>query len=325
MEWFTVKYRQPDGVVSEAEFEAADRPSLFKLLEQKKITAISVTNGRTGKKTRKATNNALSPSAIKWVIVGVSVFAIAIVCWIVASKYAAKQEPPKKKVTRVAQKVVPPPAPMHNDVESNTNKEEKIDIHKVYRDGNGKVIYNPEAPVGSPANPIKYGWIDRPGNHPPPKKLYDTFPENYLVGLLRTKPGHPVVNMSLPRDFDKQFIERIADPVGIKDDDTEEDAELRRQVKEIKQKMAQMIASGMTPSEILKAERKELNRLAMVKTTVLREIADLRKSGASQDEIDLAVEAGNKMLEQYGVEHIKIPEFLKQGNLTKINENEGVN
>ena len=73
---------------------------------------------------------------------------------------------------------------------------------------------------------------------------------------------------------------------------------------------------------MLLAEREELNKLAKLKSTVLREVSTLRKSGASQEEIDLAVEAGNKLLERYGVEHIKIPAFLKINNLNKVNKGE---
>ena len=192
---------------------------------------------------------------------------------------------------------------------------EKIDKNKLYRDANGKVIFHPECPVGSPANPIRLAPINKPGNIVPPKKLYDTFAENYVVGILRTKPGMPVVGTALPRNFDEEFKARIADPVGIKDDDTEEDIAMRKTMVEVKKEMAQLIADGMTPSEIILAEREKLNRLADTRRTMLKEISELRKSGADQSEVDLMVDAANKILKEKGISEIKVPAILK--NLAK--------
>ena len=50
MQWFVVKYRKPDGTMTEAEFEAADKSALFKLLAEKKISARHGGNGDAGKK-----------------------------------------------------------------------------------------------------------------------------------------------------------------------------------------------------------------------------------------------------------------------------------
>ena len=50
MQWFVVKYRKPDGTMTEAEFEAADKSALFKLLAEKKISAINIQPGRRNNK-----------------------------------------------------------------------------------------------------------------------------------------------------------------------------------------------------------------------------------------------------------------------------------
>jgi len=228
-----------------------------------------------------------------------------------AAKAPSKIAEVKPQITTNVVAEVKPEAP---------KKPEKIEKNKIYRDERGKVIFHPEFPVGSPANPIRLAPIDKPGNILPPKKLYDTYAENYIVGLMRTKPGMPVVKTALPNNFDEQFKARIADPVGIKDDDTEEDIAIRKDMVEFKREMAQLIAQGEKPSDVIIAERDKLDRLAETRKTMLREISDLRKSGADQSEIDLTIEAANKILEQKGIEKIKTPALLKMSARARAEE-----
>lgn len=53
----------------------------------------------------------------------------------------------------------------------------------------------------------------------------------------------------------------------------------------------------------MKDEYREIAKLNALKTDLNAEIAKLRREGASPEDIRLQVEASNKMLEQYGVDH----------------------
>ncbi len=141
----------------------------------------------------------------------------------------------------------------------------------------------------------------------PPKRLFKTYSENYIVGLMRTEAGMPAINLRLPKNFDEEFKARIADPVEILPDDTEEDIALKNQMVELKHKMAELIAEGFTPTEIIKNERNEINRLARIRTNAMKDLAELRRNGATKEEVELYVEAANKMMDEYGVKHIKLP------------------
>ena len=141
----------------------------------------------------------------------------------------------------------------------------------------------------------------------PPKKLFKTFSENYIVGLMRAEPGMPVVGMRLPKNFDEEIKAHIAEPINILPDDTEEDIELKRRMQEIKKTMAGLIADGRTPSEVIMEERKEMNRLARMRTNAMKDLADFRRKGATREEIANYVEAANKLMDEYGAKHIKMP------------------
>ena len=75
MAWFTVQYRDKDGAKAEAEFEAADKPSLFKLLAQKRITAISIVSGRLARK------NGIPANVGRGVLAGMLVVLGALAAW----------------------------------------------------------------------------------------------------------------------------------------------------------------------------------------------------------------------------------------------------
>ena len=73
MAWFTVQYRDKNGAKAEAEFEAADRSALFKMLSAKNITPVRVVDGRLAKK-----KGAKSGSAVRGILAGLIVVVGAL-------------------------------------------------------------------------------------------------------------------------------------------------------------------------------------------------------------------------------------------------------
>ena len=79
MQWFVVKYRKPDGTMTEAEFEVDDKPALFKILAGKKITAVNIHPGRLSKRSGK--KNAVSTNVFRGILAGVLVVCGVIAAW----------------------------------------------------------------------------------------------------------------------------------------------------------------------------------------------------------------------------------------------------
>ena len=108
MEWFTVKYRQPNGAITEAEFEAADKSALFKLLAEKKISAINIQPGRISKRSSgsrsvaKRTSRGSFVGLVLGILAVVAVAVAAFVAWFMFFRSASEftTEKPIKKISR---------------------------------------------------------------------------------------------------------------------------------------------------------------------------------------------------------------------------------
>ena len=184
---------------------------------------------------------------------------------------------------------------------------------RVHRDDNKKIIYDPDAPLGSKANPINIDAMTFPDNPIQPKrKLFETHAENYICGLMRTKPGTRIIPTRLPANFDEEFKAHITDPVRIDDEDTEEDIAFKEQMHEFKKEAAKLIGEGMTPTEIILQERKELNKIADHRAVCAAEIGRLKREGASEQEIEDCINAANSIMEKYGARKFMTPAQIKQ-------------
>ena len=184
---------------------------------------------------------------------------------------------------------------------------------RVHRDDNKKIIYDLDAPLGSKANPINIDAMTFPDNPIQPKrKLFETHAENYICGLMRTKPGTRIIPTRLPANFDDEFKAHIADPVRIDDEDTEEDIAFKEQMHEFKKEAAKLIGEGMTPTEIILQERKELNKIADHRAVCAAEIGRLKREGASEQEIEDCINAANSIMEKYGARKFMTPAQIKQ-------------
>lgn len=250
---------------------------------------------------------------LKGILVGAVAVVIGAVC---IFAFSGKSEKPVEKSNKAGgriKEVTPARAP--KTVEEPAEKEvTKEDFLKMAQERHQKLM---EAKKNrDPNRPRKtFGHVDKPGAHNPPRRLYDTQAENYVAGLIRGKVGMVRVGVRLPATFDEEFKARIADPLKDDPDDTPEDRAVRERMQEVKKEMAKMIGDGMTPSEIILAERKELNHIASLRNDMLRGLCDLRKNNASAEDIDDYVAAANIKLTEYGAEHIKIPAFLKENQI----------
>ena len=220
-----------------------------------------------------------------------------------------KRQPKTIKEVKPAAPAAAAPQPASNTVVEAWSPEND----KVSRDANKKIIYNPDAPLGSKANPINIDAMKFPDNPIQPKrKLFGTHAENYICALMRTKPGTRVIQSRLPANFDDEFKAHIADPVDITDEDTEEDIELKKQMHEFKKAAAALIGEGMTPTEIILQERRELNKIADHRAVCAAEIGRLKREGASEQDIEDCVNAANAIMEQYGARKFMTDSQIKK-------------
>lgn len=149
--------------------------------------------------------------------------------------------------------------------------------------------------------------------HQPKRKLFKHYSENYICGLMRTPLGMPIVRGRLPNNFDEDFAKSYADEIKIEEEDTEEDIALKQAMIDFKAEIRDQIANGESVSKMILDAREEQNKLAEYRKNLMRTIADLRREGATRDELNDAREAANVMLENKGLKRIPEADLPRKG------------
>ena len=154
--------------------------------------------------------------------------------------------------------------------------------------------------------------------HKPKRKLFKHFSENYICGLMRTPLGMPIVQGRLPKNFDEDFVKSYSDEIKIDPEDTEEDISLKQAMIEFKEEMKDQIANGASVAKMVLDSRDELNRLAEYRKNLMRTIADLRREGATKEELNDARKAANIMLDEKGIKRIPITDLPRKGEDSQL-------
>ena len=244
------------------------------------------------------------PSPIRGAIAALVVVALAAGCWLWLSqrnhptdekppKQAQKQDKtpgnPAKPNPQVAKdKSVPEPA-VEPKPEPQRFGEYEVEVDEngerwIYRDGKRRHIMSV-----------------KPGTS---RQLFFNRAENQLSALLTVKPGEMIVGFDIDdKRFVNDFLASLKTPIEISDDDTPEERAEKELVIEAKKQLQRYYKEGLDIAQIVKDEYREIAKLNALKTDLNAEIAKLRREGASPEDIRLQVEASNKMLEQYGVDH----------------------
>jgi len=309
MEWFTVQYRDKDGSRAETEFEAESKSALFKILAEKKISAISVTPGRVGKKAARKTSAkkpaTSSPKYTRGIIAGLIVIICAFAAFYFLSqgdKNAPEDKEDKKSalIPDVAKDI---PAPKAEPVE-----EKKIDPNarptKVGETLNGYIklpsgrLHRVLGVVTNSASAAIKGKYE----------IFEHACDNEIAGFLAMEPGQGLVGT--PRyngRFKKDFLESLKHPIIVSKDDSPEDAALKRSVIQAKIDLKEAMDNGEDIEQIMLDTRAEMQDLARYKQELTQNLhAMVKEDGEmSTEDMETLVEAANKMLESKGIAPMK--------------------
>ena len=145
-----------------------------------------------------------------------------------------------------------------------------------------------------------------------PKRIFPSYAENYVADILTTQPGDPPpYGMMSPR-FDEEFKASMKNKIKILDTDTEEEKQLKQDMIDTKNRLyMDWIEHGISPASQVAEARKELAKQAEFRTATMTELANMQKSGATEEEIRDYVAAANKILEKNNTKAIKLPFKLR--------------
>lgn len=327
---FEVTYRDRGGRRLTETVEADSRDALFKVLDERGIRAIRVTEGGSGQAGRVAT---LGAKAARWgrralPIAGVAAFAVGIgigVWWGIwrggtnAASVAQNGDTPAKTERKEplpnAQKRVPSPyatnAPGPSD--GNVGGKEPELIHLPHLPKKYKVKSVESCVTNSYGQIItSFTTIDGKTHLSTRRARPPAFSHvtDQLLAMALSPNGAgriaPMPGLTADADMSKRFIESLTTPIDISPDDSPALAAKKKAVMEARLEMAEMMKNGMSFEEALGEHQKLVNENAALRGEAMANLRKLCESGASAADMGEYVKAVNEQLETIGADPISI-------------------
>jgi hypothetical protein len=301
---FTVAYRNTSGKKEYIVVETESRHMLFEKLKEQQITPIQIFSGNQQYKLLKKSDKSNYTFKVIFIslcaIVTVSLVSIVSINPDLFIK-KEKNKPTQKTIIKSSNR---------NYISKTEVDQKKIDtpIHSTN-------ITSTTAPTkqltitNSVGNTSRFGTFYPNNKRKPPRKLFKRYSENYIAGLLRTKPGMAVIGTVLPPNFDDDFKQSLSESIIIEKDDSPEDIEIKEMMKSIKESAKKIIGEGGSIRETIIEERKYLQKIAEMRHTLQREVSRKRKEGASEQELNETIESANQIMKEYGGLEIKLSPF----------------
>lgn len=235
------------------------------------------------------------------VLLSLAVLCVGGVCWHFLSHRAppvANAEESSRKPIAEASPAVPKASPATRESPQERPKTDVTNfVNDVWHDEKGRPHYKVARVIRPGQRTVINGrpWRpERPVFHHPSEVELDV--------VLSRRPGERIFGDVNWRAFERDLPKALADRIEILPDDTPDIIARKEAVMEAKKELMAALRDGEDPSEILKAARDDVNRLADVRDNLLVTVAELKQEGASEQEIEDAVAAANRMLEAHGID-----------------------
>lgn len=299
---FTVTYRDKSGDTKSLVLDVPNKAAVWPELKKRGISALSV---REGVEKGRKPSRGKSPSAVRGIIAGVVVVALAIGAWFFFMD--GKSTPRGDEVQKPKRIKEAKPVKPQAEKPAETNKV----LKPVPAPAETKV--EPDAPKPksrkAPSTAKKYPRRVIPRKPEPPQKFkYNS--DDLIGGFLEIVPGTPMEGGlrfdKIGRDFEQSLTEDVALAEG---QDNEYNRQLREQVREIKKEIQKVMREeNKTFGQVMQEQFDQLIEMGQYKRNLEQELREIRKSGEyTADEYDKFIQASNKMLESRGCSPLKVP------------------
>lgn len=302
MNW-KVTYRGRDGRMESDLYEAADRATLFRTLQEAGVSAVRV-EATASDMGRTAMFSAWARERAKALLAaGVALALVAFSVTVFVSqtrKGTPKMNPVNERGLIPATNREPkaPAAPKAKALPAEKPKGVVTNfVNNVWHDDKGRPHYQVTRVIHPGQKTVINGrpWRpERPAFHHPSEVELDV--------LLSRRPGERIFGDVNWQAFMRDLPSALVDKIEFHPDDTPDVIARKKAVMEAKEELAAAMRDGEDPCEILKAARDDVNRLADVRDNLLVAVAEMRQSGASEQDIEDAVVAANKILASHGID-----------------------
>ncbi len=305
MNW-TITYRGKSGDREEAVIEAASRADLFAELKSRGISAISVREGGIVKAPQK-------PSVLRGLLAGVVIVAVgAIVAFLFLNAHSNEPTQRKPKQKSVVHESPVPKTEKKTTLVVEEKPKKYWEVDAAHTNGftemqmrKWSIAHRP--PPGYTNNAVLLK----------PKPYYAIFNhkcENLIASYLTLKPGDGMIGTpKLGNAFRQQFLKSLEEPIIVTEEDSPEDAQLKRDMIATKIDLKARMDEGEDICQILSDTHKEVQELARYKAMLQKDVhAALKDPDMTMEDVDILVEAANKMLEEKGIAPMNLGPITKR-------------
>lgn len=141
-----------------------------------------------------------------------------------------------------------------------------------------------------------------------PCEIFTHHCDNEIACYLWIEPGTEIVDMpNYGGRFTKEFLESLKEPIIVTQDDTPEQAQLKRAVNEAKIELKAAYDRGEDIEKIVYDTRDELRKLGLYKQEIRQQLLEYRKKeNVTDEDVQDFLSACNQMLEKKGISPLKV-------------------
>jgi len=343
---FTVTYRGEDGALREERVEAAGRAECFAQMKARGIAPLSVKEGnhisrreRRGRREEWGKNGCAAASAKataakeraggRVVACVLSVALVALIVggvwwWLGLGEALPSKEPEAPKKAALAKEVTPAAAPKPVAETAPTNAPQQAAAKpdpKARPTRVGEVVNGyvklPSGRLHRQLGVVTNSIANRPkGRH----EIFRHDCDNEIAACLTLRPGDPVIGIPPYNGrFRNDFLKSLEEPIVVSEDDSPEDAQLKRDVIAARIELKDAMDRGEDIEKIMLDSRRELQKLMQIKMDYKRLFASELKNCGTDKEVEDLFNACNKVLEEQGIAPLKYGPITRR-NLLRARE-----
>ncbi len=144
------------------------------------------------------------------------------------------------------------------------------------------------------------------------KPIFDNGSDQMLAMAVRASRDSETPPMPLSPLLESDFLESLKKPIVIKEDDSEEVKQLKRDVMQAREDMMNMMNKGMTVQQALEEHFKIANENVGIRNKAVAELRSIIESGDEEGAAKY-MEAVNATLEKMGIMKLELPEPRVRG------------
>ena len=306
---FTVTYREKNG--TRAEIEAANRAECMAACKARGIAPVGVREGRSGRAVGASPKRKLFTLRLYLFVAIAAMAAIALWWWLGGRGTTASpvEKPAKPAAAKPRQDSKPAPKKpaSPSPAEAVTNAPAAVTNAPMTRRERMIAKYGKEPITVRPGGKYKNGE-----RLPEKRSIFKFASEKEIDRIISAEPGHRIIGRFAKGFLERDFRKSLGAKIEFTEEDTEEDVARKKRMIDVKEQLRQALDRGEKFDEIMEEARSEVNALADFRDNMVKNLVQLKKSGASEQEIEDYYSAANKMLGEKSIKPLLTPFQIRE-------------